>query len=138
MRDACLDFSKSEIQMNEQKVANAGLVELTATEVAEVQGEYFPSLLAFMYSGALIQEMQMNTANEMWAGEDPARGFGESSRWLYRRMAVRKRHLVLKKTLASAAAIVSQWWRPSMATGPISRTCGASIRFRLKARRLRT
>jgi ABC-type bacteriocin/lantibiotic exporter with double-glycine peptidase domain len=47
-------------------------------------------------------------------------------------MAVRKRHLVLEKTLASAAAIVSQWWRPSMATGPIPRTCGASISISLK------
>jgi len=30
-----------EMQMNEQKVAHSGLVELTAAEIAEVQGGYF-------------------------------------------------------------------------------------------------
>jgi hypothetical protein len=78
MRDACLDFSKSEIQMNEQKVANSGLMELTAAEIAEYKGD-----ISFFIGFYVLRRINSGDANEysdeMWAGDDPARGFGESS-----------------------------------------------------------
>jgi hypothetical protein len=55
--------------MNEQKVANSGPVELTAAEIAGI----LPSLVAFIYSGALIQELSGSRNNRLRGPDHRAR-----------------------------------------------------------------